>query len=176
MTITIRAVHPDELDEVGALTEHGYRADGFLDRADGTDVEYGDELRDAFDRSDADGDVRAVVVTGSGRAFCAGADLAGGGGTFDHGGDEDDGPAAPESRRDGGGRLRGGRAGPVGLDPHRDRQGEQQAQGAQARAVGSDQTGRATGHGDLSTWMTIGSSEAATETSATVTEPAPSCQ
>ena len=66
----------------------------------------GDELRDAFDRSDADGDVRAVVVTGSGRAFCAGADLAGGGGTFDHGGtDGEDRPAAPESRRDGGGRL-----------------------------------------------------------------------
>ena len=41
------------------------------------------ELLDAFDRTDADDDVRAVIVTGSGRAFCAGADLAGGGETFD---------------------------------------------------------------------------------------------
>ena len=41
------------------------------------------ELLDAFDRIDADDAVRAVVVTGAGRAFCAGADLSGGGDTFD---------------------------------------------------------------------------------------------
>ncbi|MBK9180894.1 MAG: crotonase/enoyl-CoA hydratase family protein [Acidimicrobiales bacterium] len=41
------------------------------------------ELLDAFDRADADDRVRAVIVTGRGRAFCAGADLSGGGGTFD---------------------------------------------------------------------------------------------
>ncbi len=41
------------------------------------------ELIDAFDRADADDEVRAVVVTGRGRAFCAGADLARGGETFD---------------------------------------------------------------------------------------------
>ena len=41
-----------------------------------------DELIDAFDRADSDDDVRAVVVTGRGRAFCAGADLSGGGNTF----------------------------------------------------------------------------------------------
>jgi enoyl-CoA hydratase/carnithine racemase len=41
------------------------------------------ELIEAFDRADADDDVRAVVVTGAGRAFCAGADLGSGGDTFD---------------------------------------------------------------------------------------------
>ncbi len=41
------------------------------------------ELMEAFDNTDADDAVRAVIVTGSGRAFCAGADLSGGGATFD---------------------------------------------------------------------------------------------
>jgi enoyl-CoA hydratase/carnithine racemase len=56
------------------------------------------ELLDAFDHSDDDDAVRAVIVTGSGRAFCAGADLSGGGGTFDY---EDLGRI--EEHRDGGG-------------------------------------------------------------------------
>lgn len=42
------------------------------------------ELCAALDEIDADPDVRAVVVTGRGRGFCAGADLGGGGGSFDH--------------------------------------------------------------------------------------------
>ena len=41
------------------------------------------ELIAAFDASDADDDVRVVIVTGEGRGFCAGADLGGGGDTFD---------------------------------------------------------------------------------------------
>ena len=40
------------------------------------------EMLDAFDRADADDDVKAIIVTGAGRAFCAGADLASGGDTF----------------------------------------------------------------------------------------------
>jgi len=42
------------------------------------------ELIDAFDRADADDDVRAIIVTGAGRAFCAGADLSAGAKTFDY--------------------------------------------------------------------------------------------
>jgi enoyl-CoA hydratase/carnithine racemase len=59
------------------------------------------ELIEAFDRADADDDVRAIVVTGAGRGYCAGADLEAGGGTFDW--RERD--AEGDVPRDGGGRF-----------------------------------------------------------------------
>ena len=61
----------------------------------------GRELIEAFDQADADDDVRAIIVTGEGRGFCAGADLAGGGDTFDW----RDRQEADEVPRDGGGMV-----------------------------------------------------------------------
>jgi len=46
------------------------------------------ELIGAFDQTDADDDVRAVIITGHGKAFCAGADLGRGGDTFARGGSD----------------------------------------------------------------------------------------
>jgi enoyl-CoA hydratase/carnithine racemase len=57
------------------------------------------ELMQAFDRADVDDEVRAIVVTGAGRGFCAGADLASGGETFDY---RKRGGTAPVPRDNGG--------------------------------------------------------------------------
>jgi enoyl-CoA hydratase/carnithine racemase len=58
------------------------------------------ELLDAFDRADADDEVKAVILTGAGRAFCAGADISSGASAF-KGGER----SAPgiDAHRDGGG-------------------------------------------------------------------------
>src|SRR5258708_7396293 len=74
------------------------------------------EMLDAFDKSDADDNVRAVIVTGAGRAFCAGADLSAGPRTLDSTREDrpdrksaikSDGSVdwSNEAVRDGGGRL-----------------------------------------------------------------------
>ncbi len=55
-----------------------------------------EELIAAFDATDADDSVRAVIVTGRGRAFCAGADLSQGAATFDYA-NRPDSPRGPET-------------------------------------------------------------------------------
>jgi enoyl-CoA hydratase/carnithine racemase len=84
-------------------------ADGVLtitldrpDRLNAFTPTMGRELIEAFDQADADDAVRAVVVTGAGRGFCAGADLGAGGSTFDWRDREAGDSGVP---RDGGGQV-----------------------------------------------------------------------
>jgi enoyl-CoA hydratase/carnithine racemase len=53
------------------------------DRLNAWTATMANELIAAFDQADADDDVRAVIMTGAGRGYCAGADLEKGGETFD---------------------------------------------------------------------------------------------
>jgi enoyl-CoA hydratase/carnithine racemase len=66
------------------------------ERLNAYDLEMQSLLIDALARADEDDDIRAVIVTGAGRAFCAGADLSGGGEIFRTDGD---------TWRDGGGQI-----------------------------------------------------------------------
>ncbi|MFG2730540.1 crotonase/enoyl-CoA hydratase family protein [Streptomyces canus] len=70
------------------------------------------ELVEAFDEIDTDDDVRAVIVTGAGRAFCAGADLSTGADTFNYDAADQESRAARQEAddidgapRDGGGTV-----------------------------------------------------------------------
>lgn len=79
------------------------------DRLNAYNREMMDELIDAMDHADADDEVRAIIFTGAGRGFCAGADLEKGAETFDREarddfegiGDSND--LSNEAIRDGGG-------------------------------------------------------------------------
>mgnify|MGYP001294381448 FL=1 len=75
-----------------------------LDRPDKLNAYTGQmqaEIISALDAADADDEIRAIIFTGAGRGFCAGADLSGGGNTFNN-----DAPGREGGlRRDGGGVL-----------------------------------------------------------------------
>lgn len=88
-------------DQIATLTLHR------PDRMNAFTTTMMNELIAAFDYTDANDDVRAVIMTGSGKAFCAGADLASGGDTFDYDSraDREPEPTVNGVYRDGGGRV-----------------------------------------------------------------------
>ncbi|NDK89204.1 enoyl-CoA hydratase [Gordonia desulfuricans] len=77
MADTGRVISVDRDDEIAIITLNR------PDRLNAFTTEMGAEIRTALDEIDADDAVRAVVFTGAGRAFCAGADLGAGASTFE---------------------------------------------------------------------------------------------
>ncbi|MBI1847169.1 MAG: crotonase/enoyl-CoA hydratase family protein [Candidatus Rokubacteria bacterium] len=92
--MTFEHIRYDVADGVGTLTLHR------PEKLNAVNAAMLDELIAAFDLIDADDGVRAVIVTGAGRAFCAGADLSAGGQTFAR-----ERGVTAEEHRDGGGRV-----------------------------------------------------------------------
>lgn len=74
------------------------------DRLNAFNVAMGNDWLEVLDAIDADDAVRAVIVTGAGRGFCAGADLGSGGDTFDPAAARESGKG-PKEPRDFGGRV-----------------------------------------------------------------------
>lgn len=68
----------DVADGIGTITLNR------PDRLNAFTIAMARELIAALDETDANDDVRVVIVTGAGRGFCAGADLGAGGATFDY--------------------------------------------------------------------------------------------
>ena len=105
--MNFETIRYDVADRVALLTLHRpEKLNAFTRRM-------GEEMAAALDLADHDDGVRAVIITGAGRAFCAGADLSEGGRTFDydarHGGEAAASAEAADLSdpryRDGGGRL-----------------------------------------------------------------------
>ncbi len=98
---TLQTVRYDLSDGIATLTLHQ------PEKLNAFTVQMRDEMIAVFDETDRDDAVRAVIVTGSGRAFCAGADLSSAGGnTFDYANRQDAGREANkvgDVYRDGGG-------------------------------------------------------------------------
>lgn len=104
--MTYDTIRYDVADRIATITLHR------PDRLNAFNLAMLDEVLDAIDRVDADDNVRALIFTGEGRAFCAGSDLSGGASTFDAGNAENS-PIGPDGKanysvegaRDGGGLL-----------------------------------------------------------------------
>ena len=96
LPMTFEEILYDAADGIATVTLHR------PDRLNAFTRRMRDELIAAFDRADADDAVRVVIVTGAGRAFCAGADLSAGRVTFNYAKRDD---ATEEDHRDGGGRV-----------------------------------------------------------------------
>jgi len=99
---TFETIILDVKDGIATLTLHR------PDRMNAFTAQMMSEMIKAFDYTDANDDVKVVVVTGSGRAFCAGADLGGGEKTFDYAKQNSDPREANKVNgvyRDGGGLL-----------------------------------------------------------------------
>ncbi|MGE0596652.1 MAG: crotonase/enoyl-CoA hydratase family protein [Hyphomonadaceae bacterium] len=78
MSETFEQIKLDVADNVATITlSRATRMNAFTPKM-------AHEIIAALDRTDADDDVRAVIFTGEGRAFCAGADLGSGGDTFNY--------------------------------------------------------------------------------------------
>jgi enoyl-CoA hydratase/carnithine racemase len=93
---TYETIRYDVADAIATITLHR------PERLNAFTEQMLEEMVRALDRAEADDDVRVVIFTGEGRAFCAGADLGGAGETFSR----DDGePFSMERNADGGGVL-----------------------------------------------------------------------
>jgi len=81
-------------DGIATLTYHR------PDKLNAFTPEMTQEVIEVFDRVDADDAVRALIVTGAGRAFSAGADLSGGADTFASYSEQGDSPVRPDGSFD----------------------------------------------------------------------------